>query len=317
MKAFIRNNYGGPEVLQLQEVDKPIVKDGCILVRVLANSANPADWHILRGKPFFARFTFGLFKPKEKIAGCDFAGIVDQVGNNVTHFKVGQPVFGESLMGGAFAEYVCIPEDFCAIIPEGVGFPEMAGLPTAGLTAWQALTTHGKIKKGETVLINGSSGGVGHFAVQLAKALGAQVTAICSSRNIDFVRSLGADHVVAYDIDNIHLHSVKYDLVLDVNGNLSYADFRRMGKRGVMVGFTTMRHMISVLFKRAFGKFPLVSFTANANSRDLKELALLMQDGRIRTCIDKYFNYKEIPAAIGYIEDMRTRGKVVMLWNEL
>jgi NADPH:quinone reductase-like Zn-dependent oxidoreductase len=315
MKAFTRTKYGGPEILHLEEVERPVVKDDHILVKVMANSANPADWHILRGKPFFARFTFGLFKPKDKIPGTDFAGIVEDVGKNVMHFKIGDRVFGEILKGGAFAECICVPANLCAHMPEGTGFAEMASVSIAGLTALQALTTHGQIKKGETVLINGSSGGVGHFAVQIAKAYGTEVTAVCSGKNIDFVKLLGADHAIAYDKENIHQHNGKYDLVIDTNGNLSHKDFRRMGHRGVMVGFTTMGHMISVLLKKAFSKFPLTQFTAVANTKDLQDLAQLIKDGKIKSHIEKIFSYKEIPSAISYIEAMRTRGKVAMVWK--
>ena len=190
----------------------------------------------------------------------------------------------------------------------------MASVPVAGLTALQGLVTHGKLKAGETVLINGASGGVGHFAVQIAKAYGATVTAVCSSRNADFVKSLGADAVISYDIENIHLHNGKYDLVIDANGNLTHDDYKRMGKRGVMIGFTTMRHMFSTLFKKAFSKFPLIQFTAEVNGEDLQTLAVLVEQGKVRPQLEKIFSYKLIPEAIGYIEAMLTRGKVVMKW---
>jgi NADPH:quinone reductase-like Zn-dependent oxidoreductase len=254
MKAFTKTKYGGPEILQFEEVEKPTLKDNQILVKVLANSANPADWHVLRGEPILARFAFGLFKPKDKVFGADFAGIVEDVANNVKQFKVGDKVFGENLKGGAFAEYTCVPANACAIMPKGSDFLEMACLPIAGLTALQALITHGQLKEGESVFINGSSGGVGHFAVQIAKAYGAKVSAVCSSKNIEFVKSLGADQVFAYDQENIHQHNGKYNLIIDTNGNLTHKDFKRMGQRGVMVGFTTMGHMISVLLNNAFSK---------------------------------------------------------------
>jgi NADPH:quinone reductase-like Zn-dependent oxidoreductase len=314
MKAFTKSKYGGPEVLKLEEVEKPSLRDGNILVKVVANSANPVDWHILRGKPFFARFAFGLFKPKDKILGADFAGVVEGVGNDVAHFKVGDRVFGEALKAGAFAEYTCALANVCALMPKGLGFPEMAGVPIAGLTALQALTTHGQLKEGESVLINGSSGGVGHFAVQIAKAYGAIVTAVCSSRNIDFVKTLGADQVIAYDKEDIHLHNEKYNLIVDTHGNLSYIDFKRMGQRGVVLGFTTMGHMILLLLGKAFSKYPLVQFTAQANRKDLETLASLIQNRNIRVHIDKIYSYKNIPEAINYIEAMHTRGKVAMVW---
>ena len=315
MKAFTKTKYGGPEVLQLEEVEKPSLGDDQILVKVIANSANPADWHIIRGKPFFARFTFGLFKPKDKIPGADFAGIVEEAGNNVNHFKAGDRVFGETLKGGAFAEYTCVPAKVCALMPEGFGFSEMAGVPIAGITALQALITHGKLKEGESVFINGASGGVGHFAVQIAKAYGAKVTAVTSGNNLDFVKSLGADHVIAYDKEDIHQHNGKYDLIIDTNGNLSFEDYIRMGQRGVMVGFTTMGHMMVLLLKRAFSKFPLAQFTAEANSKDLQTLASLIQSRKISVHIEKTYSYKNIPEAIKYIEAMRTKGKVVMVWE--
>lgn len=315
MKAFTKTKYGGPEILQLEEVEKPSLKDGHILIKVLANSANPADWHIIRGKPFFARFSFGLFRPKDKIPGADFSGIVEAVGNNVEQFKVGERVFGESLKGGAFAEYTCASVDVCAVMPDGTDFPEMACVPIAGITALQAITTHGQLKEGESVLINGSSGGVGHFAVQIAKAYGAKVTGVCSAKNVDFVKTLGADQVIAYDKENIHQHYGKYKLVIDTHGNLSHNDFKRMGERGVLVGFTTMGQMFTVILKSAFSKFRLVQFTAEANTKDLETLATLIQDGKIKVHIEKTYFYNAIPEAIRYIEAMHTKGKLAMVWE--
>jgi len=314
MKAFVKTTYGGPEVLKLEEVQKPSVKEDHILVKVKANSANPVDWHIMRGTPFFARFTFGLFKPKNKILGADFAGIVEETGKNVANFKIGDRVFGESFGAGSFAEYTVVPANVCAIMPEGTEFQEMACVPIAGLTALQALITHGQLKEGESVLINGSSGGVGHFAVQIAKAYGANVTAVCSGKNEDFVKSLGADQVISYDKENIHQHNGKYDLIIDTHGNLTHQDFQRMGQRAVVTGFTTMGHMMSELFKKALSKFPLAQFTAEVNQHDLEILASLIRDRKIRAHIDKTYPYTQIPEAIGYIEAMHTRGKVAMVW---
>jgi NADPH:quinone reductase-like Zn-dependent oxidoreductase len=316
MKAFTKTIYGGPEVLQLEEIEKPVVKDGHLLIKVYANSANPADWHILRGEPILARFAFGLFKPKNKTLGADFAGIVEAVGSNVTRFKVGDRVFGETLNGGAFAEYTCVEANVCGLMPEGAAFSEMASVPIAGLTALQALVNHGQLKEGESVLINGSSGGVGHFAVQIAKVYGAKVTGVCSSRNAEFVKRLGADHVIAYDKENIHRHQGKYDLIVDTNGNLTFDDYKRIGQRGVVVGFTTMRHMISLLIKQRISKFPIAQFTAKANSKDLETLAYLVKDKKIKVHIEKVYPYQEIPEAISYIEAMRTRGKVAMVWED-
>lgn len=315
MKAFTKTRYGGPEVLKLQEVERPLLEDHHLSVKVMANSANPLDWHILRGKPFLARFSFGLFKPKHKVLGADFSGIVEEVGKNVTNFNVGDRVFGESMYGGAFAEYLSIPATLCGKMPDETAFADMASVPVAGLTALQAVVTHGKLKSGESVLINGSSGGVGHFTVQVAKAYGAKVTAVCSGRNADFVKSLGADTVIAYDKVNIHHHEGKYDLIIDTHGNLFHADYRRMGERGVIVGFTTMGHMVSLLLKSAISKFPLTQFTAESNPQDLETLASLIKSGKIKPHIEKTYDYKDIPEAIGYIEAMHTRGKVVMVWE--
>lgn len=317
MKAYIKNRYGGPEVLLLKEIEKPVLKDDHILVKVKANSANPADWHILRGLPLLARFSFGLFKPKDLTLGMDFAGIVEELGKNVTDFKIGDRVFGEAPGAGAFAEYTCVPSNNCGIIPEGAGYPEMACVPIAGLSALQALITHGKLKEGESVLINGASGGVGHFTVQIAKAYGAKVSAVCSSKNIDFVKGLGADSVIAYDQEDIHKHKLKYDLVIDTHGNLFMEDFIRMGQRGVLLGFTTMGNMMRLVLKAVFSKFPLAQFTAKANTKDLDTLATLIQDGKIRAYIEKSYPYTRIPDAIGYIEAMRTKGKVAMVWEDI
>jgi NADPH:quinone reductase-like Zn-dependent oxidoreductase len=300
----------------LEEVERPLPQPGELLIKVVANSANPADWHILRGEPYFARLTFGLFKPKQKIPGADFSGIVEAVGADVKQFAVGDRVFGESLNGGAFAEYICAPARVCAMMPAQSEFVEMACIPIAGLTALQALIHHGQLKKGESVLINGSSGGVGHLAVQIAKAYGARVAGVCSAKNAEFVKSLGADKVVAYDKKSIHHHTERYNLIVDTNGNLFHEDYRRMGDRGVMVGFTTLGHMMSVLLKKAMSKFPLAQFTAEANTEDLNTLSSLIGSGAIKVHVERTFPYKEIPQAISYIEAMRTRGKVAMVWEE-
>jgi len=315
MKAITKYKYGGPEVLSFEEVEKPKVEAGHLLVKVKATSANPADWHVMRGEPLFARLSFGVIRPKKKILGADFAGIVEEVGDGVRIFKVGDHVFGEFLEGGAFADYISVPEQVCGHMPDKVSFEEMASMPVAGLTALQAIVTHGKLKEGESVLINGASGGVGHFAVQIAKTIGATVTAVCSERNKEFVKSVGADYVIAYDKEDIHSHATEYDLVLDNNGNLDFSDFKRMGKRGVLVGFTTLGQMASVMLRKSFGKFPLVSFTAKPNKEDLETLAGFIREGKVKPYIEKIFAAAETADAIAYIEAMRTRGKVVMVWE--
>ncbi len=316
MKAYTKTTYGGPEVLRLESVEKPKPKANELLVQVMANSANPADWHILRGKPRFARLTTGLFRPKQRILGADFAGVVVDTGEQIHRFKVGDRVFGETLEGGAFAAYTCVPESVCATMPPESGFAEMAGVPVAGLTALQAIVTHGKLQQGETVLINGSSGGVGHFAVQIAKACGGHVTAVCSSLNVDFVMALGANRVIAYDEGGLAGLDSTFDLVLDTHGNLTYADYKRWGKRGVMVGFTTVSNLFRLSLRKALGLFPLTQFTAEANTTDLATLASLIEAGKVRVHLERTYSYREIPEAIRYIEAMRTRGKVAMVWDE-
>jgi NADPH:quinone reductase-like Zn-dependent oxidoreductase len=316
MKAYTKSKYGGPEVLQFEEVSKPTVKEEHLLVKIKANSVNPVDWHVLRGKPYLARLAFGLFKPKDKIPGADFSGIVEEVGSNVTSFKVGDYVFGESIKAGVYAEYACVEAGVCAKMPEGAAFADMACVPIAGLTALQAVVTHGKLQKGESVLINGGSGGVGHFTIQIAKAYGAEVTAVCSEKNTEFVQNLGADHVIAYDKQNIHEHTGKYNLVIDVQGNLHFNDFTRMGQRGLIIGFTTLGHFFPLLLKKVISKFSLTLFTAQANTPDLETLAKLIQDKKMKVAIDKTFSFRDIPAAIGYIESMRTKGKVAMVWDD-
>lgn len=316
MKAYTKITYGGPEVLRLETVEKPKPKGNELLIQVMANSANPADWHILRGEPRFARLTTGLFRPKQRILGADFAGVVVGTGKGTQRFKVGDRVFGETLEGGAFAEYTCVPESVCATMPPKMGFAEMAAVPIAGLTALQAIVTHGKLQAGETVLVNGSSGGVGHFAVQIVKAHGGYVTAVCSSRNVDFVKTLGADRVIAYDRGDLAGLDQTFDLVLDTHGSLNYTDYKRLGKRGVMIGFTTVGNLFGLSLRKALGRFPLVQFTAEANTADLTTLATLIEDGKLKVHLERTYTYREIPDAIRYIEAMRTRGKVAMVWGE-
>lgn len=314
MKAITKYKYGGPEVLQLENVLIPEPAEDEILIKVAANSANPADWHIMRGAPFLARLSFGLFKPKNLVLGSDVAGTVEAVGKSVKQYSVGDLVFGE-LLEGAFAEYALAKEKQIAKFPKGPSFEEMAALPIAGLTAWQGLHEQGQIKKGERVLINGASGGVGHYAVQIAKAAGADVTGICSSRNSDFVKSLGADQVIAYDLVDLRQINDQHDLIIDVHGNLKFSDLKRMGRRAVLIGFVGMRHMMGVLLGGLFNKYKIAQFTAEARSEDLNSLAQLMQEGQLKPHIEQVYPAEDIPKAIAHIEKMRTRGKVVMAWN--
>jgi NADPH:quinone reductase-like Zn-dependent oxidoreductase len=312
MKAFTKYTYGGPEVLQMEDLPKPQVKDDEILVKIKANSVNAADWRILRGKPFFARFSFGLFKPKFPILGADFSGIIEAVGKKVEDYEIGDYVFGESIKGGAFAEYISISPKFCGKFSSENTFNQLAGIPMAGLTAYQAIIEQGQVKKNEKVLINGGSGGVGHFCIQICKYLGAEVTAVSSSKNKDFVLSLGADHSISYDLEDLESIKTTYDIIIDVQGNLTYADFKRLGKRGVLIGFTTMKNMISVLLKSSIKKYPLKQFTAQSNSKDLNLLALWFEAGHIKPHLEKIFEFEDTPKAITHIESKRTKGKIVI-----
>lgn len=314
MKAFTRHQYGGPEILKLEETDMPALGNDDVLIRTIANSINPADWHILRGKPFFARFTYGLFTPKYKTVGTDFSGVIEKVGKNVGRFRIGDRVFGSTLGGGVFAEYISVPAAACTLMPADTSFLEMACTSIAGLTALQALTTHGQLKHGQSVLINGATGGVGHFAVQIARSIGANVTAVCSGRNAGFVKSLGAGTVIAYDKESIHSHQGKYDLVVDVQGNLDFNDLKRMGRRAVAGGFTTMRHMIGVLIKAGMSKFRFKQFTVDINTRDLDAIAILAGSGKIKPFIEKTYSYEQIPEAICYSESGHMRGKIGITW---
>lgn len=315
MLAIVKRVYGGPEVLSIQEMPIPLAQEDEVLIKVKANSANPADWHILRGKPYFARLSFGLFKPKDPILGSDFAGIVEAKGSKVENLNIGDRVYGEN-MGNAFAEYLVAKENILAKMPIGSSFKEMAGLPIAGLTAWQALMEHGKMQKGERIIINGASGGVGHFAVQIAKAHGAIVTGICSAKNRDFVLSLGADEVLAYDENDLQNFQDQNDLILDCHGNLNHSDLKGLAKRAVLIGFTGMGHMMKVLISNMFSKYSLKQFTAAANSEDLESLARMVEHGDLKTRIHKIYPADQIPKAIAFIEKMRTPGKVVMSWEQ-
>lgn len=315
MKAWTHNKYGGPETLQLEEIEKPKVKENYLLVKVKANSVNPVDWHILRGDPFAFRFVLGLFKPKQKIPGSDFSGIVEEVGTGLTHFKVGDKVFGDNIFKGAYAEYCLVPAKVTGKIAGDSSFPEMAAVPIAGISALQALIDDGKMQEGHSVLINGASGGVGHFAVQIAKAYGAKVTAVCSAEKKDFVNSLGADQVIAYDKQDISELGGQYDLILDLHGNLKHKDMRKMGKRAVVVGFASMSNAFSVMVKNTFSKFPLTIFKAEANTKDLETIAELIAEGKVKVHIGKKYTYQEIPEAISHLEKGGLKGKIVMDWK--
>ena len=312
MKAILRDTYGGPEVLYLGEADKPEPKPDEILVRIKNISVNPLEWHILRGEPYFARASFGLFKPKHKILGSDFSGTVEAVGNNITDYKPGDHVFGDAMLG-SFAEFNAMGKEKLAKKPEEVSFESAGCVGVAGMTALQGVRDHGQVKSGERVLINGCSGGVGHLTVQMAKVYGAKVTGVCSARNRAMMLELGADEIIDYNAVNIHEIESNYDVVMDIHGNLSYADFKRLGSadgRGVLIGFTTMKNMLNVLRGMAFGKFPIKQFTAKANNKDFVEIGNLMASGQLKVQIDRTFPFEKTAEAIAFIEEMHTSGKV-------
>ncbi len=272
MKAIVYTKYGSPDVLQLKEVEKPAPKADEVLVKVHAASANPADWHLMRAEPFLARFANGLLKPKNTRLGADVAGSVEAVGSNVTQFKVGDDVFGEMALDtlGCFAEYVCAPEDLVALKPANLTFEQAAAVPLAAFTALQGLRDKGQIRPGQKVLINGASGGVGTFAVQIAKSFGTEVTGVCSTRNVELVRSIGADHVIDYTQVDFTQNGQQYDLIFDAVGNRSVADIRRaLSPTGIcsVAGFTSLSRLFQVMLLG--GKKIGLMETAKTNQKDL------------------------------------------------
>ena len=314
MKAFIYEKYGPPETLRLAEVAKPAPNADEVLVKVLAVSVNPADWHSMRGKPLFSRATLGLLRPKHQILGVDIAGQVEAVGSGVTRFKPGDEVYANLLDHGygGFAEYVSVPVDVMALKPANLSFEEAAAVPMAAVTALQGLRHHGEIRPGQQVLINGASGGVGTFAVQIAKSYGAEVTGVTSTRNIDLVRSLGADHVVDYTTTDFTRSGRRYDLILDTVGNRSVADLRRAlaeGGKAAVTGFTSVARLLGVSLR---GGKDIAMVQAHVTAEDLELLSELIEAGKVRPQIDRRYPFAEIPAAIAYLEQGRARGKVVV-----
>lgn len=319
MKAIIFTRYGSPDVLQLVEVEKPTPNENQVLVKVVAAAANPLDWHRMRADPFLVRLGDGLFKPKNLKLGADLAGIVEAVGRNVTEFKPGDEVFG-AIGGGAFAEYACVHQKYLALKPANVSFAEAAATPVAGFTALQGLRDTGQIQTGQTVLVNGASGGVGSCAVQIAKAYGAKVTGVCSGRNLDLVRSIGADHVIDYMQEDFTRNGRQYDLIYDAVGNRSVAGYKRaLTPLGtcVIAGFTTMprlfEHLIlGPLLSKSGGKKVGMMGTAKPNKADLLILKEMLEKGQIVPVIDRAYPLAETVEAIRYLETLRARGKVII-----
>ncbi len=315
MKAILFTKYGSPDVLQFTDVEKPIPGDDEVLVKVHAASANPADWHIMRGEPFLARLVNGLFKPKDSRLGTDVAGRVEATGKNVTQFHAGDEVFGELSLNkmGSFAEYVCANEDTFALKPVNMTFEQAAAVPLAAFTALQGLRDKGQIKSGQKVLINGASGGVGTFAVQIAKSYGTEVTGVCSTRNLELVRSIGADHVIDYTKEDFTNNGQHYDLIFDAIGNRSVSDLKRAltpNGIGSIAGFTSLPLLFSAMFFG--GKQVGLMETASANKKDLLFIKDLLESGKIVPVIDRAYPLSETPEAIRYLETSRARGKVVI-----
>jgi NADPH:quinone reductase-like Zn-dependent oxidoreductase len=319
LKAVVRTKYGSPDVLKLQEIDKPDPIDKQVLIRVHAASVNPLDWHILRGEPFLVRLMgFGLLKPKHQVLGADMAGRVEAVGKNVFQFKAGDEVFGSSM--GGFAEYACVREDKLVLKPTAMTFEQAAAVPVAGITALQALRDRGRLQLGQHVLIHGASGGVGTFAVQIAKALGAHVTGVCSGRNVEMVLSIGADHVIDYTKEDFWRSGKEYDLIVD---NAAFHSIRKplraLKPTGIYVGVggstSTASLLQSLLLNPLISKTKgrkVVSLMANVNQKDLAVLKELLEAGKVVPVIGRKYPLSDTPQAIRYVEEGHARGKVVI-----
>src|SRR6266513_646594 len=323
MKAVVYCNYGVPN-LKFQEIEKPTPADDQLLIKVRAASVNPLDWHFIEGTPYFMRaMGVGLRKPKDTRLGVDFSGTVEAVGKNVTKFKPGDEVFG--VRTGAFGEYVCVREARAvAMKPANVTFDQAASVPIAGITALQGLRDKGKVQPNQKVLINGASGGVGTFAVQIAKSFGADVTGVCSSRNLDLVQSLGADHVIDYTKEDFAKSDQHYDVILDNVPNHSLSEIRRvLNPNGnyVLIGgggpndnqwIGPFGRVIHTLVLSPFINQKMGMMMADANQKDLTILADMMQTGKLKPVIDRTYKLDQVPDAIRYVEAGHARGKVII-----
>lgn len=319
MKAFTYESYGGPDVLVYSDTEIPLPGDGEVLIKVRASSVNPADWHFVRGEPYFARVIMGLRKPKERRVGIDVAGTVEAVGSDVTRFKPGDKVFGASR--GTFAEYVCAPQTDVSLKPDNVTFEQAGTVGVAGHTALQAVRDHGHVKPGHKVLINGAAGGVGTFAVQIGKSFGADVTAVCSARNVEMVRSIGADKVVDYTNEDFTETDQQYDVIVDCMGRHQLSAITKIMTRNgiyVVVGAPTGRWIaplpatIKTLVLSKFATQSVAMFIAKTRTQDLMTLGELMRSGKVKPVIDRSYPLPEVPAALRYLEEGHARGKVVI-----
>jgi NADPH:quinone reductase-like Zn-dependent oxidoreductase len=320
MKAIIHDSYGGPDVLELRDVEAPVASDGQVLVRVRAASANPLDWHFLRGEPYVMRAQFGLRIPKRTNVGNDVAGVVEAVGKDVSRFKPGDEVFGD--VNGSFAEYVAAPEDLLESKPANLTFDQAAAVPLAAVTALQGLRDKGGLRAGQRVLIIGASGGVGTFAVQIAKTFDANVTGVCSTRNVDMVRSLGADHVIDYTKEDFTKRGETYDVIFQLAGTASPLACRRaLTPKGTLLlssGESSGRwigpisRILAAIVGSPFVGQKLVPFIAKRSADDLRVLKGLIEAGKVTPVIDRTYPLREAPEAIRYVEEGHTQGKVVV-----
>jgi NADPH:quinone reductase-like Zn-dependent oxidoreductase len=323
MKAAVCDRYGPPHVVLIRDVERPVPKDDEVLMKVRAASVNPLDWHSVRGSPYIARMMGGLRKPKDTRLGVDVAGQVEAVGKSVSRFKPGDEVFG--LCRGAFAEYACATESAVAAKSERVTFEQAAAVPVAAITALQGLRDKGQIQAGQKVLINGASGGVGTFAVQIAKWFGAHVTGVCSSRHVDLVRTLGADQVIDYAQEDFTRRLEGYDLFLDCVGNHSLFACRRiLSPKGRLVVITgpdgrwlgPVARMLKALVLSRLVAQNLVPFIAKSSKEDLTLIQELMEAGKVTPVIDRCCPLSGVPAAIRYVEEGHAQGKVVILLEQ-
>ena len=320
MKAIVYTQYGPPDVLQFKEVEKPTPQAGEALVKIHAASVNALDWHLLTADIFLARFSEGLFKPKRNRLGADMAGRIEAVGSGVTDFQPGDAVYGDvqPFGGGAFAEYVTVPAKSLAPKPATLTFAEAAALPIAALTALQGLRDVGKIQAGQRVLINGASGGVGTFAVQLAKTFGADVTAVCSTRNVEQARALGADHVIDYTQTDFTQSGQQYDLIFAANGYHSLSAYKRALTPGgvyVMAGGKTKQIFDAMLWGRWHsrgGDKQLTNVMAHASASDLLVLNDLIAAGKLKPVIDRRYPLSQTADALRYLGEGHARGKIVI-----
>jgi len=320
MKAIVYDRYGSADVLELKDVDAPAVKDDQVLVRVRAASANPLDWHFMRGLPYVARGQIGLRGPKRRVLGNDMAGEVEAVGTKVTRFRPGDAVMGD--VSGSFAEYASVPEDILGLKPANLTFEQAATVPVAGVTALQGLRDRGRIRAGQKVLIIGASGGVGTFAVQIAKWFDADVTGVCSTRNMEMVRAIGADHVMDYTQEDFTRGGQTYDLIFQLAGTQSPSECRRaLTPRGTLLlssGESSGRwigpigRIIKAVVLSPFVRQRLVPFVAKRSNEDLQVLKELIEAGKVSPVIDRTYPLSEVPEAIRYMEKGHARGKVAI-----